>query len=218
MSPAALLMLADGRLPAGGHAHSSGVEAAIGRGLVLDVPSLQRFLHARLATAGASPAAVAAAACAGWAPELLDAEVDARTPVPALREASRSQGRALLRAAGGAWPSASYAAAGPRPHLPVVLGLAAAAAGCAPADAALAAAYASVTGSASAAVRLLGLDPLAVHAALADLAPAVDAVAVQAADEVAAGRLARAGSPLMDVLGACHAGAAARGEVALFAS
>ena len=218
MSLTALLLLADGRLPSGGHAQSNGVEAAVGAGFLGDVPSLHRFLLTRLRSSGAVTAALAAAACSGWDLTLLDAEADARIPLPALRDASRSQGRALLRVCAAAWPRAAYAAAGPRPHAPVVLGLAAAAAGCAPGDATLAAAYAAVTGPASAAVRLLGLDPLAVHAMLAHLAPETDRVAASAAQQVADGLLCRWSSPLLDILGAAHAGAADRGEVTLFAS
>lgn len=218
MSPAALLLLTDGRLPAGGHAHSGGVESAVGRDLVRDVPSLQAFLDHRLHTAGVTAAGLAAAACAGWSPEELDAEADARIATPGLREASRSQGRAMLRAVSTAWPSAAYAAAGARPHQPVVLGLAAAAAGCRPVDAALAAAYSSVTGPASAAIRLLGFDPLAVHVTLADLAPEVDQVAAAAASDVAQGRLPAAASPLLDILAARHTASACLGQVTLFAS
>ncbi|MEU7884843.1 urease accessory UreF family protein [Microbispora bryophytorum] len=185
---AALLLLADSRLPAGGHAHSGGVEEAVRRGEVTGAGDLARFLRGRLATAGLVTAALAAAACelaaAGdpadgvslW--RRLDAEADARTASPAQREAARLQGRLLLRTARRMWPSAALdtlARAVPEgPHHPVALGAAAASAGCAPRQAALAAAYTSVTGPATAAVRLLGLDPVTVHRLLADLATALD--------------------------------------------
>ncbi|MEU7940001.1 urease accessory protein UreF [Microbispora bryophytorum] len=185
---AALLLLADSRLPAGGHAHSGGVEEAVRRGAVTGAGDLARFLRGRLATAGLVTAALAAAACelaaAGdpadgvslW--RRLDAEADARTASPAQREAARLQGRLLLRTARRMWPSAALdtlARAVPEgPHHPVALGAAAASAGCAPRQAALAAAYTSVTGPATAAVRLLGLDPVTVHRLLADLATALD--------------------------------------------
>src|SRR5262250_851608 len=61
---ATLLMLADGRYPAGGHAHSGGLEAAIAAGRVRDLPDLAAFLRGRLSTAGLVAAAFAAAACA----------------------------------------------------------------------------------------------------------------------------------------------------------
>ncbi|WP_181958297.1 urease accessory protein UreF [Nonomuraea deserti] len=114
---------------------------------------------------------------------LLDREVDARTASPAQRDASRTQGRLLLRVARRVWPSPvldELARAVPHPHHPVALGVAAHAAGAAPEDAALAAAYHAVSGPATAAVRLLGLDPVAVHGLLADLTPALRTVATAA--------------------------------------
>ena len=105
---AALLTLADSRLPAGGHTHSGGVEQAIAAGVVTDPGSLATFLRRRLATSGAVAAGLAAAACGADAATLaaLDAEADARTPSPALRAASRQQGRGLVRVGRRAWPSA----------------------------------------------------------------------------------------------------------------
>ncbi|MDX6744693.1 urease accessory UreF family protein [Actinocorallia sp. A-T 12471] len=285
-----LLMLADSRLPAGGHAHSGGLEPAVTAGAVRTVPDLADFLHGRLWTAGLVVAALAAAArtcaattehaassgaglgptgsepagfeqagaehagseqaraeaagpasagpgragaeragaeragaeragseragfaragaeragaerteaesagfarvgggLAGWAE--LDAEADARTPSRAQRVASRAQGKSLLRAARATWPSpvldglrVPVGEGMPRAaHHPIVLGAAAHVIGCSALDAASVAAYGAVTGPASAAVRLLGLDPLAVQRALADLASEVDEVAEEAA-------------------------------------
>jgi hypothetical protein len=57
-----LLLLSDGRFPAGGHAHSGGIEAAVMAGRVTDVDTLGLFLAGRLATAGRVAAALAAAA------------------------------------------------------------------------------------------------------------------------------------------------------------
>jgi urease accessory protein len=61
---AALLLLVDGRFPAGGHAYSAGVEAAVAIGDVVDGPTLERYLQGRLATTGQVDAAFAAHACA----------------------------------------------------------------------------------------------------------------------------------------------------------
>ncbi|WFE19905.1 urease accessory UreF family protein [Solwaraspora sp. WMMD937] len=220
---ATLLVLADGRLPAGGHAHSSGLEAAVVAGRVGDLAGVAAYLTGRLTTGGRTAAAFAAAAAAtaatadGAGPGRLDAlddGIDARTPSPALRRASRAQGRALLRAGRGIW---ALPAGGPRDrHQPVALGVVAAAAGLGPAEAALAAAYTTVTGPASAAVRLLGLDPYAVHGLLARLAPDIDAVAAGAAaladrpvDDLPAGS-----APIPEVDAEHHA----TWEVRLFAS
>jgi urease accessory protein len=232
MSAAAGLLLADARFPAGGHAYSGGVEPAVTAGLVTDLSSVEAFLLGRLRTAGLTAAGLAAAAsflasgcasgCASagataatW--DSLDAEADARTPSPAQREASRRQGRALLRAARAAWPGAPWRSdLGRQPHHPVILGAAAAAAGCTPAEAARIAAYQAVAGPASAAVRLLALDPMQAAAILARLAREVDDVATAAA-AFAGGPLEGLpcqSAPALDLLAQAHA----RAEVRLFES
>jgi urease accessory protein len=160
------------------------------------------------------------------------------------------QGRALLRAARAAWPHpvleslvaasgqvADPAAGGPAaPYHPVVLGACAWITGAAPGDAALIAATGAITGPASAAIRLLGLDPLTVTGLLARLGPETAAVAAQAAgaaDQSRAGitgsgitgsgpagsgtrwaALPAPASPGLDLLAERHA----REEVALFES
>jgi urease accessory protein len=197
---AALLTLADSRLPAGGHTHSGGVEQAIAAGVVRDPASLAAFLRRRLHTAGAVAAGLAAAACGADGDELtrLDAEADARTPSPALRAASRAQGRGLVRVGRRAWPSPSWDDLPDRPHHPLALGVAAAAGGLTPHDAAAAAAYLSVSGPATAAQRLLAMDPLEVAALTARLAPEIDEVA-------AVDGLPAAAEPLLDLLAEVHA-------------
>ncbi|GLY06233.1 MULTISPECIES: urease accessory UreF family protein [Actinoplanes] len=215
MSLATLLLLADGRLPSGGHAHSGGLEPQISAGRVRDVTGLEGFLHGKLATSGLVAAAFAAATCADVRRcGELDAGMDARTPSPALRKASRAQGRALLRAGRAMWPVSPHT--GREPHQPVALGALAAAAGLQPLEAAVAAAHGVTTGTASAGVRLLGLDPYAVHALLARLAPVCDRIAAQAADRCgdAVDDLPAAGAPLLDIGAEHHA----TWEVRLFAS
>src|SRR4051812_49637898 len=119
----ALLTLADSRLPAGGHTHSGGVEQAIAAGIVGDPVTLTAFLRRRLHTAGAVAAGLAAAACGADAGAFarLDAEADARTPSPALRVASRAQGRGLARVGRRAWPSPSWDDPPAPPHHPPAL-------------------------------------------------------------------------------------------------
>ncbi|MFI1505996.1 urease accessory protein UreF [Streptomyces sp. NPDC020597] len=180
MTRAALLVLADGRFPAGGHAHSGGAEEAVKAGRITGAASLEAFCRGRLHTAGLVAAALAAAAAAGADPARLDAAADARTPSPALRLAARRLGRQLMRAARSAWPSAELDALArefPKgAHQPVVLGLTARAAGLGAADAAYCAVYESVSGPATAVVRLLSLDPFQATAVLARLAPELDLV------------------------------------------
>jgi urease accessory protein len=218
---AGLLLLADSRLPAGGHAHSGGVEAAVARGAVRDAASLAAFLRGRLTTAGLVAAGLAAAACAlartgaaapAWA--ALDAEADARAPSPAQRASSRAQGRALLRVSHAAWPHPALGTLGDRPHHPVALGAAVAALHGGERDAALLAAQGAVTGPAAAAVRLCSFDPIEIAALLAGLAGTVAEVAGEAARRAATGDLPAAGAHLLDLDAEAHR----RAEVRLFAS
>lgn len=220
----ALLVLADGRFPAGGHAHSAGAEAAVRAGLLTDAASLAAFCQGRLHTTGLVAAALAAAAAAGADPLALDEAADARTPSSALRATARKLGRQLMRAARTAWPSPeldALAAARPRgAHSCVVLGVTAACAGLGPLDAAGAAVYEAVSGPATAAVRLLSLDPFDAATVLARLAPDMDAVAAHAVrcaerallDGLDA--LPAASAPLLEVLAERHA----QWPVRLFAS
>ncbi|HEV7713608.1 MAG TPA: urease accessory UreF family protein [Asanoa sp.] len=250
MSLSTLLVLADGRLPSGAHAHSGGIEAAVAAGRVHDLRTLESFLLGRTATTGVMSAAFAAATCHALTTDgvvsaavatdhalsarpdeehwdrvrALDDGLDARTASPALRAASRAQGRALLRAVARIWPD--VAQAGERPaarsrfpagsHHPTAIGIAAAAAGLGPAEAGLVAVYGGLTGAASAAVRLLGLDPYAVHGLVAALAQECDRVAADAAlrvddpvDDLPAGS-----ALLLDIDAEQHA----TWEVRLFAS
>lgn len=225
---AALLLLADGRFPAGGHAHSGGLEAAAAAGRVHDTATLEAFLSGRLATTGRTAAAFASAACARSAigpafqdeTEALDTELDARTPSPALRNASRALGRQLLRAARRVHPDAGLdilAATFPNgPHQPIALGAAARAFGLDPHATALAALHDSTAGPATAAIRLLGLDPFAVHAVLARLGPLMDELALQTAALAhdPAAQLPAPSAPMLDISAQHHSD----WEVHLFAS
>lgn len=242
MLTSGLLLLADSRLPSGGHGHSGGVEALVERGLLASEADLAAFLAGRLATGGMVPASAAAAACAlaggrqqgGTAPTRREqghpaavrwarwqAALDARLPAVATRAASCAQGAALLRTAARTWPGLDALRELPRVHHPLVLGAAAAAAGAAPADAALIALHHLIGGACTAAVRLLGLDPLAVAGVAAGAGRAAEPVAAVAAEAgVAAAdagdptRLPTDGNPLHDVLAQLHRST----EATLFAS
>jgi urease accessory protein len=164
-SLALLVLLGDGRLPTGGHVHSAGLEQARADGRLADLDDLERLLRRRLATAGRVAAAVAASACHDpHRHGVLDVETDARTPSAPQREASRAQGRGMLRLAQAAWPGGvvpggavpggavpgdgglDWGELGRRPHQAVVLGCAARAGGLRPVDAATCAAHLAVTG------------------------------------------------------------------------
>ncbi|WP_328680865.1 urease accessory protein UreF [Streptomyces sp. NBC_00322] len=215
MNRAALLVLADGRFPAGGHAHSGGVEGAVASGTVHDAATLKDFCQGRLHTTGLVASALAAAAAAGCDPLALDEAADARTPAPALREVARRLGRQMMRAARAAWPAPELdQLARDRPHgahQPVVLGLAARAAQLTPLDAAYAVGYENTSGPATAAVRLLSLNPLDATAVLAALAGDLDQVADLAAEAAArvwqegTDALPAASAPLLDITAQQHA-------------
>jgi urease accessory protein len=180
---ALLLLLLDSRSPAGAHAHSTGMEAAIMAGHVHDVADVEAFCRGRLRTTSRVGAAFAATAHRYWlqdadpdAWELLDAEFEARTPSEAGRIASRALGSGLRRLLRSMLPEADLDTPWtlirrPAPHHPLVLGTAVALAGGDATLAAQATALASITAPASAAVRLLGLDPLAMQGMLARLSP-----------------------------------------------
>jgi len=210
----ALLLLADGRLPSGGHAHSGGVEAAVVDGRITDLGSLEAFLVARLRTVGLTEAAVAAATThrAGEHLAELDAEADARTVAEPLRAASRRLGRQLARVAGRCWPHPVFVALPDDAHQPVVLGACGIATGLVVEEVADLAVHHALTTPAQAAVRLLGLDPFAVAALVADLAPVaagVAAVAVASAEGPIEDLPAPSG-PRFEIAAVEHAGRDAR--------
>lgn len=211
-----LLLLTDGRFPAGGHAHSGGIEAAVMAGRVTGTDTLAVFLAGRLTTAGRVAAAFAAAAATGTHDlGRLDAEAGARMPSPALRVASRTQGRQLLRTARAVLDG--MPAAPDELHYPVAMGVVCAAtAGLGARDAARWAAYDSISGPSSAAVRLLGLDPFRVWGVVAALMADAEGIAEEAAAGASGSLnlLPAASAPLLDI-GAEHHAAS---EVRLFAS
>jgi urease accessory protein len=196
-----LLVLADSRLPTGGHVHSGGVEEAVTSGLVVDLATLRAFLRRRIRTSGLVTASVAAAVHGGALSLVAaDLETDARTPAPAARSASRAQGRGLLRLARKVWPDGDWEALGARPHLGVAAGAVGAASGLLPEQTATSVVYTTMTGSATAAQRLLALDPGDVAALTFELAALCDQTAAEAAKE-----LADLSDPLLDVLAQRHA-------------
>jgi urease accessory protein len=202
-----LLVLADGRFPAGGHANSAGVEGAVAIGDVADEVTLDRYLRARLATTGVTDAAFAAAAASVTAADRaeLDVELRARILSPRLREVGVRMGRQLLRAGRRVFPDATLDTLDGCQQ-PIVLGALAAAAGGSPHDAAIITMHHLAAAVTSAGVRLLGLDPIAVAAIQAGAAPLIDDLVAPAAEwAVAAPRdLPARGGALTDILGEDH--------------
>ncbi len=202
------LLLADGRTPSGGYAHSGGLEAAIAEGLqAAEVPA---FVRGRLHTIGRCQAALAAASAA--APDLagllaLDAEAAARTPVPALRAADRRLGMGLLRTAATLWPShellADYRRASALTPRAVALGAVCGAGGLGPRPAARLSLYEEAAGVAAAAVKLLPLDGAQASAWIAALAEEIEALAGEAAATVAHA-IPSTATPLLDRRALAH--------------
>lgn len=206
MTNPAILLLADSRLPTGAHAHSGGLEMAVHNGQIRDIHDLELFLAARVRTTALVQASFAAAAvllCDRDVPpsedvpdrasphperpnwpdwQAWDHALSARTPSAALRTASKAQGAALLRTATRIWHTMALTELRTlgRPHQPLVLGAATAAADGTPLDAAALAVHHLIAGACSAAVRLLGLDPLAVAATQVALTPQANETAATA--------------------------------------
>ncbi|WP_024804730.1 urease accessory protein UreF [Nocardia sp. BMG51109] len=200
MSLAMLLSLGDSRLPIGGHVHSGGVEEAVASGVVRDVASVELYLRRRIRTSGLVAASLAAAVCGGGlAAGRAEAEADARMPAPAARAASRAQGRGLLRLAKQVWPGQDWSGLGARPHLSTAFGVVGSVAGATPEEIAGVVVYTTMTGSATAAQRLLALDPAAVAACTVRLAADCDRTAAEAVKGLAA-----LSDPLQDVLAERH--------------
>lgn len=186
--PADLLMmlLGDARLPVAGHTQSAVLEGGVQHGLsAAEVPI---YIAARLCTAVRVEAGTAVVARHhlrhGLALEPVVRAWAARTPSAALRRASRTQARAVLRISGRLWPeSAAVTAVTALPGVPRPVALAAAAVAVGLPAGALARVigYDDVQTVASAALKLLPLDPAEVtgwvHDALPLVAEAADAVA-----------------------------------------
>lgn len=183
--------------------HSGGIEEAVASSLVTDIGTLRAFLGRRIRSHGLVTASLAVAVHSGTLSATAgasgDTETDARTPAPAARRASRAQGRGLVRLARRIWPEFQWDSLGPTPHLAVAAGAAGAAGGLAPEHTALSVVYTTMTGSATAAQRLLALDPGDVAAVTFELSQLCEQTAHQATE-----RLADLSDPLLDVLAQRH--------------
>jgi urease accessory protein len=196
-----LLTLTDSRLPTGGHVHSGGVEEAVTSGLVVDLATLEAYLRRRVRTSGLVTASIAAAVHRGQlSVDDAEAETDSRTTAPAARQSSRAQGRGLLRLARRVWPAEDWDRLGAKPHLAVVAGRVGLAGRLDPDQTALSIVYTTMTGVATAAQRLLALDPADVAALTFALAQLCEQTA-----HTAAQGLADLSDPLLDELAQRHA-------------
>jgi urease accessory protein len=167
---------------------------------VVDLTTLAAYLRRRIRTQGLVAASLAAAVHTGTLTiDEADVQTDARTPAPAARQASRAQGRGLARLARRVWPGHDWRPLGTSPHLAVAAGEVGKVSGLNPDQTALSVVYTTMTGTATAAQRLLALDPGDVAALTFELAPLCEATAAEAAKE-----LADLSDPLLDALAQRH--------------
>jgi len=172
----AAMVLADGRLPVGGHTQSSGLEPALLGGLAEgDAPAL---LRTRLRTVVRVEAGTAVVArhhvLAGLPLGDVQAAWAARTPSEVSRAASVAVGRGQRRLALRLWPGSAAGSALeelPAPARPVAVGAMAAAAGLDPAGTARLVAYDDAQTLSAAALKLCPLDPADATIWLLDAAP-----------------------------------------------
>jgi len=176
------MLLADARLPSGGHAHSAGVEPALRSGMApAQIPAL---LHSRAWTSSLVDAGTAVVArhlaltAESSALSAVEAAWAARTPSPAQRDAARHLGRGLLRLGIHLWPESPALRSLGRQATPspraVVLGVIAAEAGMDPLDLCRTVVYDDAASAAAAVLKLEPGDPAAASVWVAQTCAAVD--------------------------------------------
>jgi urease accessory protein len=205
-SPELLLMLlSDARLPVAGHTQSGGLEPAVAGGLRADL--VPDYLATRLATVTRVEAATAVVALRhlGSGVDLVEVETAwaARTPSAAMRSTSRAQGRALLRLVRRLWPH--LPPVGSTPSRAVVLASAAYACGLSPRSLAQLVGYDDVQTVASAALKLLPLDPATTTQWVYDALPLVDRLAEGVCHLVEPGQIPATGAPQIEAWAEAHA-------------
>ncbi|MGB6544392.1 MAG: urease accessory protein UreF [Candidatus Acidiferrales bacterium] len=191
-----LLQFSDGLFPAGGYAHSFGLETYVQSGAVSEAADVEAFVRAYLENSAGPTDAVAAisAARAAAAGELtacleLDAALEAMKCAAELRDASRQMGRQTLRIAAALGDNAivgdffAAVTVGRTPgHHAVAFGLIASAQGWSAQATASALLYATSAQLVGAALRLMPLGQLAGQRILSNLRPVIARLAVEAAE------------------------------------
>src|SRR5881409_526924 len=191
----ALLQLGDGLFPAGGFAHSFGLETYAQEGRVRDRVGLEAFVTAHLEGAAGPGDAVAvavavrlatAADVAAWCE--LDARLDAMKAVPEFRAASRQMGRQTARVAAALGEDTVLASIAraiddglATGHHAAVFGAAAGRLGAEPEAGAAAYLYSTAALLVGAGLRLLPLGQLDGQRVLAAMRPRIPRLAAEAA-------------------------------------
>jgi len=207
------MMLADARLPTGGHTQSAGLEPAVRAGLADEgrrLADVAAFARGRLRTVvrvEAGTAVVARSlALSGRAPRDVEPAWAARTPSQELRAVSRRQGRAWLRMAARVWPDTLA-------HLPadtelpraVALGVIGAVTGLSGEQVARLVAYDDAQTVVAASLKLLPVDPLDAASWLAGLHPEIERVVADVSSLTLPDEIPADGAPYVDALAQQHA-------------
>ncbi|NHN55245.1 urease accessory protein UreF [Calidifontibacter sp. DB0510] len=206
MSGIAALLLADARLPAGGHTQSAGLEPALLGGLEpTDIPG---FLRTRLATSARVDAATAVVTRAGAPVEqVLDAWA-ARTPSEVVRAAAVEAGRGYLRLARTlGMPTSLLPRDTPRP---IALGSLARDLGLAAAEVARVAIYDDLQTACAAALKLAPMDPATPVGWLLACADPIDEAVADVAKLTEPQQIPATTAPLMELWQHAHSTATRR--------
>jgi urease accessory protein len=207
------LMLADGRLPTGGHTQSAGLEPAVRAGLGGDgrrLPEVADYACDRLRTITRVEAAVGvvarAAAVNGEPVAAVEAAWAARTPSHVLRAASRRQGRAYLRLATRVWPEVlKHLRADTEMARPVVIGVVAAVNDLTAEQTARLIGYDDAQSVVAASLKLLPVDPAEAASWLAGLHQSIEDLIQAVAELTDPDDIPAYGAPLVDVFAQAHA-------------
>ncbi|RZT17411.1 urease accessory protein [Kribbella sp. VKM Ac-2569] len=217
------MMLADGRLPTGGHTQSGGLEPAVRAGLGADgkqLADVAAYARDRLRTTTRVEAAVAVVTLCGTnvAPDdenvpqnpdtvaLVEAAWAARVPSHVVRGVSRRQGRLLLRLARRVWPDVStYLPNDGEIARPVVLGVVGAVTGLSAEQVARTIAYDDAQTVIAASLKLLPVDPADAATWLAGLHDDIEWLVKDVASLTRIDEIPADGAPLIDVFAHNHA-------------
>ncbi|UZN05241.1 urease accessory protein UreF [Cellulomonas sp. S1-8] len=176
-----------------------------------DTARIPAFAATRLRTVTATEAGAAVVARHRWLDRRDLSPVEdawaARTPSPAVRDATRRLGRGYLRLALALWPDDLDGAFAPgaAPPRPVVAGAIGAVTGLDALQVALLVGYDDVQTIASAALKLTPLDPATTTRWVLDLHPAVVAMARSVAHLTEPDDLPSSGAPMSDAWAQAHA-------------
>jgi urease accessory protein len=214
------LMLADGRLPTGGHTQSAGLEPAVRAGLGADgkqLADVAAYARDRLRTVTRVEAAVAVltryltltATRSGLVAsglDLVEGAWAARTPCQVLRAASRRQGRVYLRLAARVWPEVlRYLEENSEIARPIVVGVIGAVTGLSAEQIARLVAYDDVQTVVAASLKLLPVDPADAATWLAGTHDDIERLVSDVAPLTDIEKIPANGAPLIDLFAQNHA-------------